>query len=89
MIKLIQVEARTEPKLILMNEMRPLEIAQIRGNSQYKDMYVMRTANESNFEVINLSTPGRNRCWNDSNNLPVQLLPPNQSITIELRNEED
>jgi hypothetical protein len=47
----------------------------------------MRTANNTSFEVMNLSKPGANGCWGSNSTLSVKLIPKDEKITIELFNE--
>jgi hypothetical protein len=47
----------------------------------------MRTANNTSFEVMNLSKPGANGCWDSNSTLSVKLLPKGEKITIELYNK--
>ena len=85
MIKLIskqepQPVAKTKP----MYEMQPLEVCVISTDCSYCDRVVMRTASQTNFEVMDLTDPGPDHCWTGRPNLQVRELYPGETYTLEL-----
>jgi len=51
---------------INMNDMRPYDIGTVVSVGDYNGQMVMRTASRENFEVMNISNPGANKCWSSS-----------------------
>jgi len=49
--------------IIPMEKMKPLEIGRIVNDGILKNTIVMRTASSIQFEVINLTNPGKDACW--------------------------
>jgi len=89
MIKIENIETR-EYEIIEMHEMRPLQVGIIvqASHSYYGDI-VMRTASQSKFEVMNLTSPRSNNCWMGySCSIKVRLLAKNETVTIKLFNDE-
>jgi hypothetical protein len=80
------ITIRNKSNIIRMDEMKPLQVGVVHS-SQYKGIYVLRTASVDKFEVMNLSDPQADECWLDSTNQMVRLLDADESLTIELRNE--
>ena len=73
-------------KLVPMNMMQPMQIGMlVDGNN--KDTVVMRTLNSDKFEVMNLSEPGVDVCWNTHCTLPVRLLEKGESVNIRISND--
>jgi hypothetical protein len=68
----------------MMKDLKPCEIAVIVDNvNDYYGEIVMRTANDSAFEVMSLSKPGRNRCWTmPTIKILVKKLKKNDEITL-------
>ena len=85
MLKVVK-EPESKNNVIVMNDMEPLEVGIVQ-NGYYKNDVVMRTANNTSFEVMNLSKPHVDSCWDNNSTLPVKLLPKGEKITIELFNE--
>ena len=83
MLRIIDKKEVEDANIIEMNDMEPLQVAEIVGS----DELVMRTANSSGFEIIDLSDPSEDGCWEHSPSVKVRLLSPNEKITIELFNE--
>ena len=73
MFKIVNEKDKTN-EIIKMGDMEPLDIAIIEGEDCKGGKIVMRTASQKHFEVINLSNPGSDRCWEARNNLKVSLL---------------
>ena len=88
MIKIVKSKEIEEQRIIPMNTMEPLQVAVIVDDRRYKGHYVMRTASESKFEVLDLTKPGIDEYWGDGAILNVRLLTSNEKLTIELFNEE-
>lgn len=77
---------KIDPVVKKMSDMEPLEVCVIfdkKHNSESKTI-VMRTASTENFEVINLSLPGANKCWTSTIGLKVRELFPGETYTLEL-----
>jgi polynucleotide 5'-kinase involved in rRNA processing len=71
----IEIVKSEEEDTIPMNEMKPLQIGIIKG-SKYNDHVVMRTASSNNFEVMDLTESGIDKCWyNWCRLIKVKLLP--------------
>lgn len=88
MIK-IKKEDKKEPKFITMGQMEPLQVGIIEDDGIYRGTVVMRTASKCAFEVINLSNPDTNKCWESINNpILVRLLPKGEKITLEVFNND-
>lgn len=74
--------------IIDMLDMSPLQVA-IFLEDDGENIYVMRTASAGKFEVMDLSTPGIDRCWtNISRGLKVKLLEPEEEVVLRIYNEE-
>jgi len=87
MIKIVNSENSRDIDTIPMNQMKPLQVAEIVRGTTHKGDIVMRTASEDTFEVMNLTRPGPDVCWNAvSDSVIVQLIK--YSITIEIFNEK-
>jgi hypothetical protein len=72
------------PEAISMPEMPPLSIGVVVGGS-YDGQVVMRTANSTDVEVINLSVPGKNKYWGALSGSANRVrLMPNATITVHL-----
>lgn len=78
MIRLDKKESNLKP----MRAMKPLEVCVVHEDGIDGDV-VMRTASVGKFEVINLSNPGPDRCWEDGL-LKVRGLYPGEKYTLEL-----
>jgi hypothetical protein len=90
MIEILQ-QPKTTPT-ILMSEMEPLEIGVIVSSENtfgnYEGHYVMRTASESHFEVMDLTKGEVGGCWTiPSMSIEVRLLEQGESITIKLEQQ--
>lgn len=74
------VELGDVGKWVKMYDMKPLQIGVTEGG-----VLVMRTASTSKLEIMNLSIPGADRCWETSFNIRVKLSPPGTKVTLEVR----
>lgn len=93
MLSIIEAPVKTT-STIPMCAMKPLQVAQIhRPGRILHRTYVMRTASNTAFEIINLSNPGIDQGWTHPIpmgtpiiDIPVRLLGPGEKLTIELSN---
>lgn len=71
---------------IPMSEMEPCQIGIVATQGDFYNETVMRTANEDDFEVMNLTNPGRGCHWGSTDNttLKVLILPKGSKITLEV-----
>lgn len=71
-------------EIVSMRAMEPLQV----GVRCIDGHLVMRTAS-STLEVMDLSDPGKDKCWKDlhGDQNQVQLLGPGERVTIELYND--
>jgi len=79
-------------KGIPMNKMQPLQVGVIidKSHGEFFGHYVMRTASEHNFEVIDLSVWKPNYCWIDNDaELRVRLLDEDKKLVMEVSNVDD
>lgn len=77
-------------RIVKMGRMNPLQVGVIvEGEAMPEQVgcYVMRTASSEDFEVINLSNPGTDKCWNFRSPIEVRLLGEGESVTLTLRNK--
>jgi len=89
MIKIINAKEH-ERRLISIRDMRPLQVARIATNSSRVGELVMRTASSAEFEGMLLPPKTDNDCWTGDlsyNTMLVELLPPDEIITLEISNE--
>jgi len=70
--------------VIPMNKLKPLQVARI-VDSTGEGTIVMRTASGLNIEVMNLSSPGGGKCWDEHVVLMVELLT--EPLIIKITNE--
>lgn len=82
MFKLIT--EKESKKTIPMPEMKPLQIGRIKSGEECLEDIVMRTASLDKFEVMDLSCPGKDSCWESPNSIDVELLPVGSRITLEV-----
>jgi len=90
MIKIIS-KPKSRKSIIPMTEMEPLEVGRIVNKNGFdkEEEYVMRTASYDQFEVMSLTNPGHDVCWTSSRvELMVELLNPNEKITIDIFNKQ-
>jgi len=66
-----------------MNKMKPLDIGIIIGGI-YDGEIVMRTASCNKNEIMSLSEPGKDRCWDEKAGHKVKLLPRGAKIILEV-----
>ena len=78
----IEVEKLPKRKVVLMRDMKPLQIGIVVTDGMYKERVVMRTADVEKFEVIDLTDPGVNCCWTGNPTMTVELLPSGTRITF-------
>ena len=83
MINIIDTDIYDE-NVITMNQMKPLQVGIILETKEY----VLRTASVDTFEVINLSNPGKDECWEQLTTLDVRLLGHGEVVVICLTNDE-
>jgi hypothetical protein len=78
------------PAVIDMGDMAPLDVGYIVDveTETHLGHMVLRTADSSKFEVMDLTSPGRDMCWDSigSGTERVQLLEPGKVIQIDLFN---
>lgn len=72
-ITIINKDERDE-KIVSMRDM-PLGSIGMVVSETYNNTIVRRTCIAGIFLVEDLSTPGKNKCWENFNNLQVKLLP--------------
>jgi len=86
MIRILEEDILSRDK-IKMADMKPLQIASLVICNE--EEYVMRTASINFFEVMNLSQPKARNCYSleDSKDLEVELLNPNETIVIGISND--
>jgi len=87
MIKISNIKKKNLP-VISMSKLEPLQVAIVvddNGSGSYNHV-VMRTASEDEFEVMDLTVPGIDRCWTTPNNVAVSLLEPGEVVTLEISN---
>lgn len=86
---MIKIEnMQKEIQIIPMCEMKPLQGGYFDDGD--KRVYVMRTASIAEFEVIDLSIPGPDRCWIEPNpGLEITLLQKGQTINLVVGNFDD
>ena len=81
---MLSVDVIEKGQVVMMKDMMPLQIGKIVHN----DRIVMRTASTSHFEVMDLSVPGLNSCWQDkTNDILVELFAPDVAINIKVNNK--
>lgn len=86
MIKIIG-EGKKDNMVIPMSQMMPMQVGII-VDDIFKGNYVLRTQNSAQFEIINLSMPTVDNCWDSKScNIKVRLLGPGESITVKLSND--
>lgn len=66
---------------INMNDMKPYDIGTVVSAGDYNGQIVMRTARGGNSEVMNISNPGADKCWNNST-LMVELLKSGTKVIM-------
>ena len=71
--------------VIKMHDMKPLQVGELLGGIGH---IVMRTASNTKFEVMDLTTPGVYQCWTGEPNLDVRLLSENEYVAIKVFNKE-
>jgi len=82
MLEIIDNVKVNEPVVIPMGEMKPLEVGRLISGK-----VVMRTSNSDVFEVMDLSDPFEDNCWNHKDcSLKVTLLAEGESINVKLFN---
>lgn len=71
---------------IKMGDMKPCQIGIIEDDETYHNQeVVMRTANSDVFEVMSISNPGDDACWDDPKiSIMVRLLPKGTKIILEV-----
>lgn len=69
-------------RAIEMRKLKPCQVAQINSAGNLFGEFVMRTASEDNFEVMSLSDPGVNCCWEGNPTIKVIPLLPGQEVTL-------
>ena len=85
MFKVIDVDNSDKPQLIQMKDMEPCSIGRIMDYSDGLDgVIVMRTAARDNFEVMRLSNPAMDRCWEEHPPITVELLKPGEQVILEV-----
>lgn len=86
MIEIIETSEKNNG-IIPMSQMKPMQVGIIVDDS-YNGNYVMRTQNSTQFEIINLSKPNIDGCWdNDDCPIRVRLFGPGESIVVKLSND--
>jgi len=86
-LRIVKTEMKEEDQIIRMCDMKPLQVGIVVDNS-YTGTIVMRTTDINRFEVMDLTKPGPDCCWTDIEcDHKVKLLPPGETITIELFND--
>lgn len=74
---------KPERTTILMSDMMPFDIGVIDHPGSMSDGHVvMRTASYEHFEVMDLSNPGEDSCWDENSTLRVRLLPAGTRVTL-------
>lgn len=91
MLKIIDAPKKQDV-IIRMSKMKPLQVGVITFNSVVRSdigKCVMRTSSLDQFEVMDMSNPGEDQYWEKKSckHISVAILPPSESITIELYNE--
>ena len=88
MLKLVDCKISETPETITMDKLKPLEIGVIVGGI-YKPGVVMRTAAETNFEVILLDGTTPNNHWvqkDTCKTIKVRLLNKGEDVTLKIYN---
>jgi len=87
MIKLKSAK-RDNPSIVPASTLRPLQVAQVTKGVHLGE-YVMRTASDATYELMNISTAQPCNCWNlkSSEGLYVRILAENERITLEIYND--
>lgn len=76
-------ESQEERSVVIpMNEMEPCAIGVVCDYSRYDGHYVMRTASIDEFEVMDLSRPDPDACWDERCDRNVRLLPVGSWVTL-------
>lgn len=84
MFRIIDDEKETDD-IINMCDMKPLQVGVIEDDKSYSNgAIVMRTAITERFEVMDLSEPHEDNCWDRSSNIKVRLLSAGTRITLEV-----
>jgi hypothetical protein len=77
---------RSQERIIKMSDMKPGDIGQVHAfvpGGMYDGHLVMRTFSSDKFEVMDLSDPGKNSCWqSEPAFIKVELLPPGSKVTL-------
>ena len=88
MLKLVRFGEATEKNVVQMKDMKPLQVGVVVDRGMYEGTVVMCTATSGKQEVMNLSDPGKDRCWTGGVcPFLVRLLPPGEKVVVELFNE--
>lgn len=88
MLKITKSKGNTNPNIIQMCNMKPLQVGRIveKYDKNYGNL-VMRTASRDNFEIMDLSCPGEGECWTTLEHISVELLPPGEAVEISIFNK--
>lgn len=73
----------SSPKVISITEMKPLQVAVIHGDHHNCGHVVMRTASIDNFEVIDITDPKPDNCWENHASFLVRLV--HAEITVKIK----
>jgi len=80
---MFEIDFPSHAKTVPMKNMKPCDIGIIKDSVGYYDGHVvMRTASTSQFEVMNLTSPGQDKCWTDEPDIAVELLAPGTEIVL-------
>ena len=88
MLEIVEdISKKTEERIVLMGEMKPLQVGRIISKDNTDGHYVCRTSSIGTFEVMDLTIPCPNGCWSIGESRKVKLLPPGESIYLRLFNK--
>lgn len=71
-------------RIVKMVDMEPLQIGRVVSKCTSYKHIVMRTACENYIEIIDMSDPNPDGCWDQDSILEVELLPSGTEITLKV-----
>ena len=79
----ITISNKEKSEYVKMSKMKPYDVAVIKTPGSYYGEVVMRTASLNKFEVMNLSNPEDDSCWDiEAANIHEVLIMENAEINV-------